>query len=146
HGCVFRGRACVVERLGAGKRGLTGDVAEVLDRDRQARQRRDDQARLAHRVAGIGGGQRLVVPYLDEGAFALALGVFDAGERLLGELARAGAARGQIRGELLDGGIHGVRFFTRSSTTAGSASVEVSPRLLKSFSAILRRMRRMILP
>jgi antitoxin HicB len=35
---------------------------------------------------------------------------------------------------------------TRSSTTAGSASVEVSPRLEGSSSAILRRMRRMILP
>ena len=38
------------------------------------------------------------------------------------------------------------RLLTRSSTTAGSASVEVSPRLAKSSSAILRRMRRMILP
>src|SRR4029079_18705609 len=38
------------------------------------------------------------------------------------------------------------RFSTRSSTTAGSASVEVSPRLLGTSSAILRRMRRMILP
>ena len=38
------------------------------------------------------------------------------------------------------------RLFTRSSTTAGSASVEVSPRLPDSSSAILRRMRRMILP
>ena len=38
------------------------------------------------------------------------------------------------------------RFCTRSSTTAGSASVEVSPRLEGSSSAILRRMRRMILP
>src|SRR5258708_3403888 len=38
------------------------------------------------------------------------------------------------------------RFFTRSSTTVGSASVEVSPRLPDSSSAILRRIRRMILP
>ena len=38
------------------------------------------------------------------------------------------------------------RCSTRSSTTAGSASVEVSPRLPGSSSAILRRMRRMILP
>src|SRR5260370_29713729 len=38
------------------------------------------------------------------------------------------------------------RWRTRSSTTAGSASVEVSPRLPGSSSAILRRMRRMILP
>src|SRR5262245_48670722 len=38
------------------------------------------------------------------------------------------------------------RLFTKSSTTAGSASVDVSPRLEKSSSAILRRMRRMILP
>src|SRR5256885_14898700 len=38
------------------------------------------------------------------------------------------------------------RFFTRSSTTAGSARVEMSPRLPYSSSAILRRMRRMILP
>src|SRR4051812_16384733 len=36
--------------------------------------------------------------------------------------------------------------FTRSSTTAGSASVLVSPRLPNSSSAILRKMRRMILP
>src|SRR6266513_2085352 len=38
------------------------------------------------------------------------------------------------------------RLPTRSSTTPGSASVEVSPRLPYSSSAILRRMRRMILP
>ena len=38
------------------------------------------------------------------------------------------------------------RFFTRSSTTAGSARVVVSPRLPMSPSATLRRMRRMILP
>lgn len=34
----------------------------------------------------------------------------------------------------------------RSSTTEGSASVEVSPRLLRSFSAILRKILRIILP
>ena len=38
------------------------------------------------------------------------------------------------------------RCVMRSSTTAGSARVEVSPRLPNSSSAILRRMRRMILP
>src|SRR5690606_18611885 len=37
-------------------------------------------------------------------------------------------------------------FAIKSSTTAGSASVEVSPSEPKSSSAILRRMRRMILP
>ena len=35
---------------------------------------------------------------------------------------------------------------TRSSTTEGSANVVVSPRFVRSFAAILRRMRRMILP
>src|SRR5262249_41203580 len=38
------------------------------------------------------------------------------------------------------------RLLTRSSTTAGSASVDVSPRLPYSSSAILRRILRMILP
>ena len=38
------------------------------------------------------------------------------------------------------------RFATRSATTAGSASVEVSPSCSCSFAAILRRIRRMILP
>src|SRR3954452_9248109 len=38
------------------------------------------------------------------------------------------------------------RFLMRSSTTVGSASVDVSPSAPNSFSAILRRMRRMILP
>ena len=38
------------------------------------------------------------------------------------------------------------RLLTRSSTTAGSASVDVSPRLPYSSSAILRKIRRMILP
>ena len=38
------------------------------------------------------------------------------------------------------------RLATRSSTTAGSARVLVSPRLSSSFAAILRRIRRMILP
>src|SRR5690348_11205530 len=37
-------------------------------------------------------------------------------------------------------------FLTRSSTTDGSARVDVSPKLWISPSAILRRMRRMILP
>ena len=39
-----------------------------------------------------------------------------------------------------------LRFWIRSSTTPGSARVEVSPRLPNSLSAILRRMRRMIFP
>ena len=39
-----------------------------------------------------------------------------------------------------------IRFSTRSSTTAGSAKVEVSPKLSCSLAAILRRMRRMIFP
>src|SRR6476659_655476 len=38
------------------------------------------------------------------------------------------------------------RFLMRSSTTVGSASVDVSPSAPTSFSAILRRMRRIILP
>ena len=38
------------------------------------------------------------------------------------------------------------RLLMRSSTTAGSASVDVSPKFEKSSSAILRRMRRIILP
>ena len=38
------------------------------------------------------------------------------------------------------------RFLTSSSTTAGSASVEMSPRLSMSCAAILRKIRRMILP
>src|SRR5262249_9109881 len=88
---------------------------------------------------------------LDEGAPALALGIFDAGEGGFGKFAGGGTAGGQVRGELQYRRV-GHRtpyfplFFTRSSTTAGSASVDVSPRLLKSFSTILRRMRRMILP
>src|SRR5690349_19574643 len=39
-----------------------------------------------------------------------------------------------------------IRLSISSLTTVGSAKVEVSPRLPYSFSAILRRMRRMILP
>ena len=39
-----------------------------------------------------------------------------------------------------------ILFAIRSSTTSGSASVDVSPRAPKSSSATLRRMRRMILP
>lgn len=39
-----------------------------------------------------------------------------------------------------------IRFSTKPSTTAGSARVEVSPKLLCSFAAILRRIRRMIFP
>ena len=38
------------------------------------------------------------------------------------------------------------RFSTNSVTTAGSAKVDVSPRLSVSFAAIFRRIRRMILP
>ncbi len=38
------------------------------------------------------------------------------------------------------------RFSIRSLTTPGSAKVDVSPSAPKSFSAILRRIRRMILP
>ena len=39
-----------------------------------------------------------------------------------------------------------IRFSTRSLTTAGSASVEMSPRFAWSFSAIFLSIRRMILP
>jgi len=39
-----------------------------------------------------------------------------------------------------------IRFSTRSSTTAGSAKVEISPKLSCSLAAILRRMRRIIFP
>src|SRR3546814_8258080 len=42
--------------------------------------------------------------------------------------------------------VYRARFATRLSTTDGSASVVVSPRLLVSPSAIFRRIRRMILP
>ena len=41
---------------------------------------------------------------------------------------------------------YSTRFCTSSITTSGSASVEVSPKLSVSFAAILRRIRRMILP
>src|SRR5262249_4930677 len=108
-------------------------------------------ARLAQGVAGLGRSQRLDLVDPDEGAPTLALGILDAGERGLGELAESGAAGGQLRGELADPRVGHLppslaRSFTRSSSAAGAARVEVSPRLLKSFSAILRRMRRMILP
>src|SRR3546814_18095678 len=42
--------------------------------------------------------------------------------------------------------VYRARFATRLSTTDGSASVVVSPKLLVSPSAIFRRIRRMILP
>src|SRR6202046_1764593 len=42
--------------------------------------------------------------------------------------------------------LHGTRLSTSSATTAGSARVDVSPRPSVSLAAILRRMRRMILP
>ena len=91
-----------LERLGAGKRRLARHVAEVLDRDRDAGERRGHDARLAQHVAGVGRGQRLRLVDLDEGALALALGVLDAGERFFGELARGGAAGGQVCCELLN--------------------------------------------
>src|SRR5579859_17488 len=50
------------------------------------------------------------------------------------------------RSDYRDHAVHDTRLSTSSVTTAGSASVEVSPRLSVSFAAILRRMRRMILP
>ena len=61
---------------------------------------------------------------------------------------RAGSERGRC---VMRCSVHAliprfIRFSIRSSTTDGSARVEVSPRAPKSFSAILRRMRRMILP
>ena len=148
---VFLGRWRVVERLGAGQRRLAGDVAEVLDRERQARERRGDQTRLAQGVAGVGGGQRLVAPDLDEGAFALALGVLDAGERFLGELARGGAAGGQVRRELLDCRVHFGRFTGCGSSRGRRPPPDRPASTCRrdcsiSFSAILRRMRRMILP
>ena len=85
----------------------------------------------------------------DKGALTFAFWILDAGQRFfvkLRELVRpavSSAASWWIVG-LSIGTLE--RFFTRSSTTPGSASVEVSPRLPMSFSAILRRMRRMILP
>src|SRR5882757_4030545 len=59
---------------------------------------------------------------------------------------RVDIERRDARFEQADFLAHRTRFATRSSTTAGSARVLVSPRLDTSPSAILRRMRRMILP
>ncbi len=100
HGGVGLGGRGVAERLGTGKRRLARDVAEILDRDRDAGQRRGHEARFAQRIACIGGGQGLRAPDLDEGPLAFALGVVNAGEGFFGELARGGAAGGQGRREV----------------------------------------------
>ena len=113
------GRLRVVERPGARQRRLAGDVAQVLDRDRDAGERPRHHPRLAQRVAGIGRGERLLLVDLDEGPRAFARGILDAAERLFGELARGGAAGREVGRKLLDGRVHLPLFFTRSSTTGG---------------------------
>ena len=69
-------------------------------------------------------------------------------KRMAGGIAAAKTAlanRGDARAARPAYGL-ALRFSIRSSTTLGSARVEVSPRLPNSLSAILRRMRRMIFP
>ena len=84
-------------------------------------------------------GLKLPRNLVEQGARALALRDRDSKCRL--EVSQA--ARGPWSG---GSNYPAARFSINSSTTAGSASVEVSPRLSSSLAAILRRMRRMIFP
>jgi hypothetical protein len=87
HGRVFLGRRRVVQCPGARERDLSCNVAQVLDRDRDAGKWRGHDPGLAQHVAGVGRGQRLRLVDLYEGTFAFALGVTDTIECLFGQRA-----------------------------------------------------------
>ena len=98
--CVVRGRRRVVERLRPGEALLPGDVEQILDRDRQPGEGRGDIPRFAEPVLRIGRGAGAVGVNLDEGAGAFAVGIGDAGQRGLNQVAAGGLPGGQRGGEV----------------------------------------------
>mmetsp|Transcript_2388 Transcript_2388/g.3153 ORF Transcript_2388/g.3153 Transcript_2388/m.3153 type:complete len:243 (+) Transcript_2388:458-1186(+) len=148
--CLNRCTGKAVQDNALGTVRLCQAVAQDVDDDLVA----DQPAGLHHRLGGLaclGPGrhrcaQQVAGGQLNKAKMALEF----AGLRALASPRRAQQDQYGRAGE--NCGVHFAahpllaRFSIRSSTTDGSARVEVSPREPKSFSAILRRMRRMILP
>src|SRR5262249_20757826 len=98
------GRWQIVERLGAGEGNLTGNVEKILDRYRNAGERRGDIARRAQLVLCLGCCSCGRIIDLDKGVLALAGRVGDARQRLFYQLPASGAAGGEVVGERGQGG------------------------------------------
>jgi len=80
---IGRGRRDVVERPRSGERDVASDIEEVLDRHREAGERRGDITGRAQPVLRLGGRARRIGIDLDEGPPALAGGIGDACECFL---------------------------------------------------------------
>ena len=115
--------------LRSGERDFAGDIEEVLDRDRNAGERRGDITGRAQPVLRIGRGPRRLGIDLDKDAPALAGGIGDARERLFDQSAARRAPRGEIGREPRQGrpcdrahpGIFGKRCLSPSRLTQGWA-------------------------
>ena len=79
------------EDLGAGTRGVAGDVEEVFQGNRKAIDCRAAHARLSQPVAMVGLCAGALGIHLEEGAFSLAVRRGDTRERLLDKLATRSA-------------------------------------------------------
>jgi hypothetical protein len=104
-GASYRAGGASRSAIRRGGRRLAGDVEEILDRDRDTGERAGRDTGLAQPVLRGGGGTRLLGIDLEEGTFALARRIGDPGQRLVGELAAAGASFAQRSGELRQGGM-----------------------------------------
>ena len=93
---VGRGRGRVVECFRPGERDFAGDVEQVLDRDREAGERRGDITGRAQPVLRLGRDARRVGIDLDKSAPSLAGRIGDARQRFLDQGAARRATRGKI--------------------------------------------------
>jgi len=85
HRCILgRGRG-VIEGFATRERGLACDVEHILDRDRNARDRRRRLAGLAQRVLGPGRSPGLFSPDLDEGSLSFARRISNPRQAFVGE-------------------------------------------------------------
>jgi hypothetical protein len=104
----------VREQLRACARGLSFDIEQILDRDGNARERRQCGARAPQRVEGVGGGAGVLGIDMQKNGGALSRRIRDPFERRLDERAAGRAAVAEIggelgkRGELRRMGRHGV--------------------------------------
>ena len=91
--------------IGQGRRSrardLALDVEQILDRDRQARERRGDVAGGAQPVLRVRDVARMLVKG------EISRGIGDMGERVFNQRATAGAARGERGGKIEHGSVRG---------------------------------------
>ena len=99
HAGVGFGRGGIGERFRPGSRNVAGDVEQILDRHRDAGERRGHDAVRAQCVARLRFGQRRLAMRAQEHARALARGNSDAHERILDQCTAGGFAGGEFAGE-----------------------------------------------